>query len=275
MNFDFNLENKTVIIRADLDAVNDKTGAIKNQLRLRLSARTVNEVFSKGAKNVVLCGHLGRPNAENKNNLSVEKIKNTLSKLCKREIIISPDTGGKRDELQANLKPGQILLLENLRFSEDEKSKDVEVREKRAKDLRKGCDIVVLDAAATLHRDKDVSVFEMVRDAESIAGPTVIEFINSVEGILKPGAKTMAIFGGSKMADKAEAMLGLAEKVETFCVLGLPSIAFHFAKGVTCLGKYKPAEIEIEIAKKIIEKRVSFPDSSLLISDVFVSSSAC
>ncbi len=264
-----NLENKTVIIRADLDALNDKTGEIKNYLRLKLTARTVNEVFSKSAKNVVLCGHLGRPNAENREQLSSKNILKALSELTKREIILSPDVGEKRERLQSELKPGQILLLENLRYSEEEKSKDSEIRNIRAKELRKGCELAVLDAAATLHRDKDVSVYEMIQNGESIAGPTVMEFIDSVEGILKPGAKTMAIFGGSKMADKAEAMLGLAEKVESFCVLGLPAIAFHFASGVDTVGKYKPADEEIGIAKQIIEKRKGFDDSSLLVSDIF------
>ena len=224
-----NLENKTVIIKADLDALNDKTGEIKNHLRLMLSARTVKEAFNQGAKNVVLCGHLGRPNQDNRENLSSKKILKALRQLTDREIIISPDVGEQRQELQKDLKPGQVLLLENLRYSEDEKNKDVDIRKKRAEDLRLGCDIAVLDAAATLHRDTDVSVSEMISQGQSIAGPTVMEFIDSVKGILKPGAKTMAIFGGSKMADKAEAMLGLAEKVETFCVLGLPSISFHFA----------------------------------------------
>ena len=264
-----NLENKTIIIRADLDALNDKTGEIKNNLRLRLTARTVSEAFNKGAKNVVLCGHLGRPNKENRENLSVKNILNSLKQLIDREIIVSPDVGEKRNQLQSELKPGEVLLLENLRFSEEEKSKDSKIRNKRAEDLRRGCDLAVLDAAATLHRDKDVSVYEMISSAQSIAGPTVMEFIESVQGILKPGAKTMAIFGGSKMADKAEAMLGLAGKVETFCVLGLPSIAFHFASGIKEVGKYKPADEEIEIAKQIVNKRKSFDDSSLLVSDVF------
>ncbi len=264
-----NLDNQTVIVRADLDALNDKTGEIKNYLRLKLSARTVSEVFKKGAKNVILCGHLGRPNEENKDNLSSKNILEELKKLLDREIILSPDVGEQRAKLQSELKPGEVLLLENLRYSSDEKSKDSEVRLRRAKDLRQGCSLAVLDAAATLHRDKDVSVFEMIQAGKSVAGPTVMEFIDSVNGILKPGAKTMAIFGGSKMADKAEAMLGLAEKVEAFCVLGLPAISFHFANGVSEVGKYKPANEEIEIAKQIIEKRKEFPDSTLLVSDVF------
>jgi len=222
------LKGKTVFVRNDFNVPLDKEGNITDDTRIRASLKTIEYLIDKGAK-IICASHLGRPKGEKKPEFSLKPVSIRLKELLKREIIFIGETIGEEiDRIKANLKEGEILLLENLRFYKDEKKNG----EKLAKELAKNIDIYINDAFGTCHR----AHCSMVKITEFIdiaaAGFLLkkeIEYLGMA--VLNPPEKYIAIMGGAKVSDKIPILKNLLSKASSILIGGAMAYTFLKAQG--------------------------------------------
>ena len=140
--YDLKPEGKVVYIRVDYNVPHDKEGNILDDRRIRATIPTIQYLLNQGAA-IVLASHMGRPKGEYKAELSLRPAAARLAELLQKEVKFIPDCiGPEADQAKEELKPGEIILLENLRFHKEEEKNDPDF----AKALVKGCDLAVNDA---------------------------------------------------------------------------------------------------------------------------------
>ncbi len=220
---DFNFNGKTVLVRADFNVPLDKDCKITDDKRIRAAIPTIKFLLKSNAK-VVLISHLGRPLGINEK-LRMDPIANCLKKLLNHRIIKLNDcVGDNIQNIVANMQNQDIILLENLRFynEEENNSKDF------AQALANLADIYVNDAFGTMHR-AHASVDAITNFLPSCVGFLVEKEIAALKILLKAKKKNfVAIMGGAKISDKIKLMNTLANKVEFLLVGG--AMAFTFLK---------------------------------------------
>ena len=145
---DVDLKGKKVFTRVDFNVPFDDKGNISNDTRIRATLPTLNYMLEQGAAIVLAC-HIGRPTEAREPQFSTKPVAKRLSELLGKEVKWAPDCiGPEAEKAKADLKPGEVLLLENLRYHKEEKKNDPEF----AKELAKGCDLAVDDAFGVAHR---------------------------------------------------------------------------------------------------------------------------
>ena len=146
--YDLKPEGKTVYVRVDYNVPHDKEGHILDDRRIRATIPTIRYLLDQGAA-VVLASHMGRPKGVVVKELSLSPCAKRLSELLHQEVLFADDCiGDKASAMKKSLKPGQVLLLENLRFHKEEEKNDPEF----AKALADGCSLAVNDAFGVSHR---------------------------------------------------------------------------------------------------------------------------
>ena len=229
---DIDVTNQRVLLRADLNAPmkQDANGVmqITDDGRLKASVTTINDLRKNNAKIIVLA-HLGRPKGERKPELSLKPIAKRLGELVGTPITFIDDLNGADTLTIINaLKPGEIAMVENIRYEKDETSKDATERQKLAKVLATLGDVFVIDGFGVVHREQ-ASVTDIARLLPKAAGRLVQAEQKAFDKVLNnPVRPYVVVLGGSKVSDKLGVINNLISKVDKLLIGG--GMAFTFLK---------------------------------------------
>lgn len=229
---DIDVNNQRVLLRADLNAPmkQDANGVmqITDDGRLKASVATINDLRKKNAK-IVILAHLGRPKGERKPELSLKPIAKRLGELVGTPITFIEDLNGADTSTIVNaLKPGEIAMVENIRYEKDETSKDATERQKLAKVLASLGDVFVIDGFGVVHREQ-ASVTDIARLLPKAAGRLVQAEQKAFDKVLNnPVRPYVVVLGGSKVSDKLGVINNLISKVDKLLIGG--GMAFTFLK---------------------------------------------
>ncbi|RMH04348.1 MAG: phosphoglycerate kinase [Aquificota bacterium] len=223
---DVDLKGKRVLVRVDFNVPMDELGNIEEDTRIRASLPTIRYLLDAKAK-VILMSHLGRPKGKDPR-FSLAPVAKRLSRYLEKEVLMAPDCVGEEVErLVENLKEGDVLLLENLRFHEGESKADPEF----AKALAKLGEVYVSDAFGTCHR-KHASVYLVPQ----LLKPAVMGFLLEREvsyferAMVNPQRPVVAIIGGAKVSSKLGVIKNLLKRVDKLFIGG--AMAFTFIKSM-------------------------------------------
>ncbi len=227
---DLDVAGKRVFLRCDLN-VPLKEGKITDDGRIRASLPTINALLAKGAS-LVIAAHLGRPKGEAKPELSLAPIAVRLSELLGRPVKFAGAITGSDVTAAANsLAAGEILLLENIRFSAAETSKDEAERSTFAAELAKLADIYVGDGFGAVHR-KHASVFDLPKLLPHTAGTLVAAEVEVLKKLTTDPARPYGVvLGGAKVSDKLGVISNLLGKVDVMAIGGGMVFTFLAAQG--------------------------------------------
>lgn len=244
---DVNVKGKRVLVRVDFN-VPLQDGKVADDKRITAALPTVKYLLEHGAK-VILCSHLGRPKGERKMEFSLAPVAERLKELLPGvRISFAPDCIGKETEKMAGeLREGEILLLENLRFHKEEEKNDPDF----AKKLASLADIYVSDAFGTVHR-AHASTAGVAQYLPAVAGFLIGKELSVMGGALEnPVRPFVAILGGAKVADKIGVITNLLNKCDTLIIGGGMAYTFFKALGYNIGNSLLDAD-SIELAKKLM-----------------------
>ncbi len=250
---DVDLRGKRVIIRADFNVPLDDAHQITNDGRIRSTLPTINRAVDEGAK-VILCSHLGRPKGKPDPAFSLAPVAKRLQRLLGKEVTFAPDCiGSEVGKLVANMKPGDVLLLENLRFHPEEEKND----ETFSKALAAIGDVYINDAFGAAHRAHAsiVGITKFIKVAA--AGFLLKKEIEYLEGaVADPVRPFVAILGGAKVSGKIEVIENLGKRVDKVIIGG--GMAFTFIKALgNEIGNSLVEDNMLDFAKGIYEHAVA------------------
>lgn len=244
------LKGKRVLMRVDFNVPLDSSGKITDDTRIKASLQSIKYVLDQGGT-LILMSHLGRPIAFDPH-LSLAPCAKLLSKVLGKPVVMAPDCiGSSIETLVSELKPGQVLLLENLRFHQGEEhpEKDPEF----AKQLAKLGDVYINDAFGTAHRaHSSTAVIAKYFPGNAATGFLVEKEIQFLGQALKnPARPFYAIIGGAKISSKIGVLKALLEKVDALFIGGGMSYTFLKAQGFS-IGDSIHEDALLEEAKEII-----------------------
>ena len=245
---DIDVKGKKVLVRCDFN-VKMEDGVITSDKRIVASLPTIQYLLDNGAK-LILCSHLGRPKGEFKPEFSLAPVAVRLSELLGRPVKMAKDVVGESAQaLAADLKEGEVLLLENVRFHAEETKNDPEF----AKKLASLADIYVNDAFGSAHR-AHASTTGVADYLPAVCGFLIQKELEYIGGALEsPRRPLVAILGGAKVSDKIGVITNLMEKVDTLIVGGGMAYTFFAALGHTVGTSLLEAD-KIDLAKEMMEK---------------------
>ena len=246
---DIDLKGKRVIVRVDFNVPQDKEGKITDDNRIAGALPTIKYLVDQNAK-VVLMSHLGRPKGEFNMKYSLAPAAERLSELLGRPVKMAKDVIGEdADRTVASLKEGEVCLLENLRFHQEEEKNDPDF----AKKLSGYGDIYVNDAFGTAHR-AHASTEGAARYLPAVSGFLIEKELKFLGGAVEhPDRPFVAILGGAKVSDKIGVINNLLEKVDVLIVGGGMAYTFIKAQGGE-IGKSLLEADRLEYALEMIEK---------------------
>ena len=259
---DIDVNGKKVLVRVDFN-VPLKDGEITDETRIQAALPTIKYLLEHNAK-VILCSHLGRPKGEFKPEFSLQPVARRLQALLTNKVTFATDVIGKSaDEAVANIKEGEVVLLENLRFHKEETANDPEF----AKKLASYADVYVDDAFGAVHR-AHASTAAVAEYLPAVAGFLIekeLQFLgNALDNPVRP---FVAILGGAKIADKIGVIDNLFNKVDCLIIGGGMANTFLAAEGIDMKNSLVDAD-SIEIAKELLKKAKLRGVKVLLPSDV-------
>jgi phosphoglycerate kinase len=262
---DNELIGKRVLMRADFN-VPLQNGIISDDTRIRATLPTIQYLTSKGAK-VVLCSHLGRPKTGPEDKFSLKPIAPRLTELLKQPVkFVSDCVGPAVGEALSSMRNGDVALLENVRFYQEEE-KNVEEFSKK---LAANCDIYVNDAFGTAHRAHSSTAGVTKFLKPSVAGFLLQKELDYLGGAVNsPKRPFAAIVGGSKVSSKIAVIESMLNKVDTLILGGGMIFTFLKARGLN-VGKSLVEEDKIELAKKLDQMAKDKGVKLLLSVDVVV-----
>ena len=246
---DIDLKGKRVIVRVDFNVPQDKEGKITDDNRIVGALPTIKYLVEQNAK-VVLMSHLGRPKGEFNMKYSLAPAALRLSELLGRPVKMAKDVIGEdADRIVASLKEGEVCLLENLRFHNEEEKNDPDF----AKKLSSYGDIYVNDAFGTAHR-AHASTEGVAHYLPAVSGFLIEKELKFLGGAVEhPDRPFVAILGGAKVSDKIGVINNLLEKVDVLIVGGGMAYTFIKAQGGE-IGKSLLEADRLEYALEMIEK---------------------
>lgn len=260
---DLDVADKKVLVRVDFNVpLNDK-GEITDDTRITASLPTIQYLLEQKAA-VILMAHLGRPKGQVKPELSLAPVAKHLGKLLGKKILFAPDCVGEVAQAAASkLKPGHILLLENLRFHKEEEKNDMEFAEK----LASLADLYVNDGFGVSHR-AHASVEGVTHFLPAAAGFLLEKEIQYVgQAVTNPLHPFVAIIGGAKVSDKIGVISNLLDKVDTLLIGGGMANTFLAAQGYK-MGKSLVEEDKLDLAKELLAKAKKNKVNMLLPTDL-------
>jgi phosphoglycerate kinase len=246
---ELNLKGKKVLIRCDFNVPLDDNQNITDDTRIRETLPTLRHILKEGARLIVV-SHLGRPKGKVDKKLSLAPVAKRLSELLGKDVLfVESSTGGERQAQAAGLKPGQLLMLENLRFRAEEEKND----EAFARELAQLADVYVNDAFSVSHRAhasvEAIAHFVTERGAGFLMKKEITSFQKAMDSPKRP---LVAVIGGAKVSDKLKLLGTLLQKVDKLLVGGGMAFTFLKAQGFE-VGKSIVEEDLLEAAKEIID----------------------
>jgi len=244
---DIDLTGKRVLLRADYNVPVADDGTIRDDYRITQSVPTIQTLLQQGVR-LVICSHLGRPDGKPDPKSSLAPVAKRLSQLLGQEVqfvhdCIGPDVKQAADALQ----PGQILLLENLRFHPEEEKND----DGFAAELATLADVFVQDGFGVVHR-AHASTDAITRHLPSVAGLLLEKEVDTITKVMSlPQRPLVAIIGGAKIADKIEIMQRFIEIADVLAIGGAMANTFLKAKGID-IAKSKYDADDIPLAKELL-----------------------
>lgn len=241
--------NKKVFMRVDFNVPLDEQRHIIDDTRIQKTLPTIRYVLEQGGA-VILASHLGRPKGKRLKEFSLQPVAERLSELLQQSVTMAPDCIGEATkELVSKMKPGDIVLLENLRFHAEEEANDPDF----AKQLAALGDIGVNDAFGCCHR-AHASVSGIAAFLPMVAGLLLAKEIQFLgETVTNPEHPFAAIIGGAKISDKINVIDHLLDKVDVMIIGGGMANTFLLAQGYA-VGKSLVEMDKIELAKKLLQK---------------------
>ena len=240
---DIDLKGKKVLLRCDFN-VPMATGVITDDTRITASLPTIRYILEQGAA-VILCSHLGRPKGEYVPDQSLMPIAKRVSVLLGKKVKMATDiVGPSAQKMAAELQPGELMMLENVRFDKREEKNDPEF----AKELASLADVFVFDAFGACHR-AHASTAGVADFLPAVCGFLIEAELKGIGGALEnPKRPLVAVLGGAKVADKIGVIDNLIKKADTLIIGGGMSYTFMKAQGGN-IGKSLLDEGNIEYAK--------------------------
>ena len=247
---DIDVAGKKVLLRCDFNVPQDKaTGAITDDKRIVAALPTIRYLLEQNAA-VIACSHLGKPKGEWKESLSLAPVAQHLSQLLGREVLFATDIIGPDAQAKAAaLLPGQIMLLENLRFDKGEEKNDPAF----AKALAGLAQVYVSDAFGTVHR-AHASTAGVAAYLPAVSGFLIGKELDIMGKALEnPQRPFVAVLGGAKVSDKINVINNLLEKADAIIIGGGMSYTFAKAQGHS-IGKSLLEEDKLDYAREMIAK---------------------
>lgn len=247
---DIDLKDKRVLVRVDFNVPLDDKQNVTNDIRIVESIPTIKKIISSGGK-AILMSHLGRPKGERKTEFSLKPAAERLGKLLGEKVKLASDCVGPETEKLVNeMKAGDVVLLENVRFHKEEEKNDPEF----AKQLAKLGDVYINDAFGSAHRAHAST--EGVTNYINIcaAGYLMQKELDYLgKALAQPKRPYCAILGGAKISGKIDVIINLLDKVDTLIVGGGMAFTFFKAQGKE-IGKSLLEEEKLDLAKELLEK---------------------
>jgi len=246
---DIDIKNKKVLVRVDFNVPQDGKLNITDDTRIRAAVPTIKYAVDKGSR-VILMSHLGRPKGGPEPKYSLKPAAERLSQLIGKPVAMAPDcVGSEVKKIVAAMKPGDIVLLENLRFHKEEEANDPDF----SKELASLGDVYVNDAFGTAHR-AHASTEGVTRYLPSVSGFLVQKEIEYFEkAVANPAKPYIAILGGAKVSDKIEVIKNLMNKVDALLIGGGMAYTFLKAQGVD-IGNSKLEADKVGLASQILSE---------------------
>ncbi|MGB9679903.1 MAG: phosphoglycerate kinase [Thermoanaerobacteraceae bacterium] len=246
---DIDVNGKKVLVRVDFNVPMDSEKNITDDIRIKAALPTINYLIEHGAK-VILVSHLGRPKGKFNLEYSLKPVSERLSELLNKSVLMAKDViGPDAKEKAKNLKDGEVLLLENVRFYPEEEKNDPEF----AKELASLADIYVNDAFGTAHR-AHASTAGVAKYLPAVSGFLIEKELKFLGDALdNPKRPFVAILGGAKVSDKIGVITNLLDKVDSLLIGGGMAYTFIKAKGYE-IGKSLLEEDKLDLAKDLMEK---------------------
>ncbi len=275
---DYNFDGKKAIVRVDFNVPLDENGKITDDTRIRGALPTLKKILNDGGS-LILMSHMGKPKGKVNPKLSLLQIRDAVAKALGRDVKFASDCMKAQEEAK-DLKPGEVLLLENLRFYPEEEGKPVgidkndpgydaakkEMKERQkefAKTLASYADVYVNDAFGTAHRrHASTAVIADYFDADSkMLGYLMEKEVKAVDNILKDIKRPFtAIMGGSKVSTKIGIIENLMDKVDNLILCGGMTFTFAKAQGGkigNSICEDDKLDLALDIIKKAKEKGVN------------------
>ena len=261
------LNNKRVIVRVDLNVPVDQMDNVTDITRIEACQATIELVLQLGGS-CVLLSHLGRPRGKDKR-FSLKKIVTTVSTVLNKPILFFEDCiGDSAEQATLELEPGQIILMENLRFYEEETAGDIEF----AKKLARLGDLYVNDAFGKSHREhaSTATIAKFFKN-KKFAGNLLQKELEAISQIANHGEKpVLAILGGAKVSSKLSILYNLVKKVDKIIIGGGMAYTFLKAKG-GAVGKSLLEEHLVAEAKEILLIAKKLGKEIILPTDILAS----
>lgn len=248
---DFNFKDKKALVRVDFNVPQSADLKVTDNTRIQAVKPTIDKILNDGGS-VILMTHLGRPKGKFSERFSLKNIVPEIEAVLGKEVKFCKDCIGEDAEnMKANLKPGEILLLENLRFYEQEEAGDKEFAEK----LSKYGDAYVNDAFATAHREHaSTAVIAQFFPSTKFFGLLMAKELEAIDKVLRSGEKPItAILGGSKVSTKITIIQNILPAINNLIIGG--GMAFTFIKALGgSIGNSLLEVDKIDLALEILEK---------------------
>lgn len=263
---DIDLKNKRVLVRVDFNVPFDDDLNITDDIRIKSSLPNIKKIISDGGK-AILMSHLGRPKGKPNPKYSLRPVAVRLGQLLGKEVKLAPDcVGPEVKNLIDAMKPGDVILLENLRFHEEEEKNNPDF----AKQLAELGDVYVNDAFGSAHRahasTEGLTKFIKI----SAAGYLMQKELEYLGGAIdNPKHPYLAILGGAKISGKIDVIMNLFDKVDSMIIGGGMAYTFYKAQGKEIGTSLLEAE-KIDIAKQVLEKAKTSKMKLLFPVDVVV-----
>ncbi len=236
---DIDIANKQVLLRADYNVPMNKDGTIASDYRIKMSLPTIKALQSKGCK-IVVCSHLGRPTGKDDPATTLKPVAKRLGELLGQEVRFIPDCAGDEtaDEC-SNLQPGQVVLLENLRYYKEEEQNNEDFARVLAADSH--ADVFVQDGFGVVHR-AHASTDAITHFLPSVAGLLLEREVDTITDVMQqPKRPLMAIIGGAKIADKIDIIYKFLDLADVVVIGGAMANTFLLAE-------------EIEVGDSLVDK---------------------
>ncbi|MDH4322000.1 MAG: phosphoglycerate kinase [Desulfobulbaceae bacterium] len=247
---DLDIKGKTLLIRVDFNVPLDDQGNITEDTRIRGVLPTINHALDENAK-IVICSHLGRPKGERQAKFSMAPAAKRLSRLIGKEVKLAPDCIGPETKAMVDaMQPGDVLLLENLRFYKEEQEND----EAFSRKLAEMGEIYINDAFAVAHR-AHASVVGVTKFFDQCAAGFLLQkemdYFNRSVG--NPSRPLVAIVGGAKVSSKLGALKNLMDRVDKMIIGGAMANTFMKAMGYE-VGQSKVEDDLLDTAGELMKK---------------------